>query len=1614
MLSRILRIILVCSMIGLISSSLANQQAFAATADEYFIYSRFDPAGVGGITAAGGYVEYIGEPNIWGDEIQYVYVLSDNTGYKVKVCVTDGNGDGTIDPRQHPDHYLSGYVGPIEPRHFEIVSSADLTGYTGGTNSHTEEFYIDSSGVYLGAYPKGIHKWDHAWNYLGKIADPPAVRTESMSYNPAENVWYAGGRQRNIYELRDVDNDGSFLDESWSAIFTYPDYSGGHHDGMEYVAGYLWISDMTSDVIGKWEYDAVSDSWNEVERYTYTESGAVEGMGFGPNDHFWATSGSSHIYELGDQITQGYPVAEAGPDVPNHAPTIPITLDGSGSHHTDPSKQIVLYEWDFEGDGVWDYTGTDPKVEHTYPANYNADGSIDWDNTVRNYPATLRITDNGDPTLQDTDTCIVHITAPPWKPVADPGGPYGGATGVSIQLDGSGSYDPESKMVAPGHPWYETIAQYEWDLDYDGEFDDSTDVKPSWTWQSEGIYIVSLRVTDSQPSGPGGTVGPLDVDAKYATVLITKQPPPTTKIETHEIDSVNGTAKFTWSGSDDSTPPAQLVYEHRLLNPDSPLYDWSDWRSSTTATYPRAPDTRLPDGTYRFQVKAKDADEAIQPSPTTYEFTIGAGALQCDVELRKQGTTTPIGTVDVNDPFDIYVGDSTGEITSVLFSSDDSQDGKPTGQWKGPYSWDSVQGDWNGNTKTMSWTFTTKGEKEVWVEIWDGQENKQCSDGIFAGRVPVIIIPGIMGSHLGEADLLPWSELPYVLWDPSVVWAGVGTLLLSEALAHLTGLPISARELLADPENELVAWQVADLYDTLVTELIVSGDYRGASVLLYPYVRFQDEGFTNPPLGLDPQPTDDIFVFPYDWRQNIQDIARNLRDTIDWIEEFTGSDRVDIIAHSMGGVVARYYINKLGGNDAVRKLVFMGVPSFGSPAMYVMLKTGALETTGTSFWDQFWTTVIDVSWFADNFPSSFELLPTDDWWDPICAEIDTGDNHVYLFNDQFETLGGLWNAKEGELKTRTETYESNQDSRLTSQFVDEAHEFHEEMGSTLRFDGEFYNFVGVGVITPYQLEKAMEWGPGIHKWNAHFGNGDGRVPQYSADSIDLTATSPMRCIVYKYAATHGGSLMTRDDVLSDVVTVLTSRFAEALAAVRGHTEPDRTFNALSYGYVTFNCPIAIQVVDAAGEIIATYDSDAGVSYGEKGTSYYRIGESHILVLPTNITASLRIEGTGSGVLSLEVCQVEGGIAVRRYVLANVPISPSTRAVLDYSPTTVASPVLKLDNDGDGIFDDHLAVLEGNTPLGATTTLSFCDGMLALTLESVVAAGHTVCGSVDSLEGISPSFHPVTPFYWLSTSALFSGSASVMIQYDEDDVPIGRESDLKLYRITGEDAIEDITQQLDQAANTVTGQTDGFSYFVVGYMSASPETSILSPSAGDTVTGQLCSIQWQTTDPDQSSASLSIDLFYSTNGGSTWTSISSNEANDGVYDWDISALHGGEYWLKLVAEDPEGGTSATTVGPFTISVFEGNIIVGPNPVTNTGTAFFYTLPDRTSTAKLMIFNVTGRLVFETPIDADSSRFPIAGTWNPVDQDGIPLANGTYIYVVIADGKVIGQGKMVIQR
>ncbi|MFG3075538.1 esterase/lipase family protein [Streptomyces sp. NPDC048225] len=63
---------------------------------------------------------------------------------------------------------------------------------------------------------------------------------------------------------------------------------------------------------------------------------------------------------------------------------------------------------------------------------------------------------------------------------------------------------------------------------------------------------------------------------------------------------------------------------------------------------------------------------------------------------------------------------------------------------------------------------------------------------------------------------------------------------------------------------------------------------------------------------------------------DIRTAAELLGRHIEEICERTGSERVDVVGHSLGGLIARYYVQRLGGDRRVRTLVTLGTPHAGT------------------------------------------------------------------------------------------------------------------------------------------------------------------------------------------------------------------------------------------------------------------------------------------------------------------------------------------------------------------------------------------------------------------------------------------------------------------------------------------------------------------------------------------------------------------------------------------------------------------------------------------------------------------------------------------------------------
>lgn len=182
------------------------------------------------------------------------------------------------------------------------------------------------------------------------------------------------------------------------------------------------------------------------------------------------------IFEAGQPVA----VAKATPNPALAGQT--ITLDGSQSYQQDPSKEIVMWEWDINNDGIYELTG--PKVTTTFP-------------TLANYSVTLRVTDNSDPAKTATTTIVVLVTVPPVAPTANAGGPYTFCPGKKWFLDGSHSVNPDDGRSEPGAP-PDYIRQYAWDLFGGNTFADAYGSVPDVTGKwAPGSYLIQLKVTDN-------------------------------------------------------------------------------------------------------------------------------------------------------------------------------------------------------------------------------------------------------------------------------------------------------------------------------------------------------------------------------------------------------------------------------------------------------------------------------------------------------------------------------------------------------------------------------------------------------------------------------------------------------------------------------------------------------------------------------------------------------------------------------------------------------------------------------------------------------------------------------------------------------------------------------------------------------------------------------------------------------------------------------------------------------------------------------------------------------------------------------------------------------------
>ncbi|MBR8305710.1 hypothetical protein DF049_02100 [Burkholderia cenocepacia] len=367
--------------------------------------------------------------------------------------------------------------------------------------------------------------------------------------------------------------------------------------------------------------------------------------------------------------------------------------------------------------------------------------------------------------------------------------------------------------------------------------------------------------------------------------------------------------------------------------------------------------------------------------------------------------------------------------------------------------------------------------------------------------IPVIFVPGVMGTNLKSASGHDRNE-PVWLVDSSIsvasTWMFRGAEKRKQKLdpsktAVYDGGKIPSGTAQSDSELRRRGWGTvghmsygtflpmlenalndaheckSGLRSQLMRELVVTAP--GVSVLSHEEVTLSYRYFLP------------VHAVGYNWLQSNADSAKHLAIKIKEFKDHYKKmnkvcDKVIIVTHSMGGLVARYFSEVDGHRDSVLGIVHGVMPTTGAATAYKRVKAGTEGAAGMALGP-------DVSTMTPVFaqaPGPLQLLPSIEYgmgW----LKIQDGDNHISLplsepYAEIYLQRGKWWGLVNDKLINPMDPQKNNIDKdwgNFVSLINDQVQPFHEAIRG--RFHGATYAFYGSD-------EKHLTWGDVVWKRKA--------------------------------------------------------------------------------------------------------------------------------------------------------------------------------------------------------------------------------------------------------------------------------------------------------------------------------------------------------------------------------------------------------------------------------------------------------------------------------------------------------------------------------------------------
>ncbi len=482
-------------------------------------------------------------------------------------------------------------------------------------------------------------------------------------------------------------------------------------------------------------------------------------------------------------------------------------------------------------------------------------------------------------------------------------------------------------------------------------------------------------------------------------------------------------------------------------------------------------------------------------------------------------------------------------------------------------------------------------------------------------RDPVIIIPGITGSELYRNYGLK-----------NQIWPNFARALTDNFDTHLAELKlINLKESIKLPiikGGVILKAPGLKIFDNLIEDLEKVGYREGV----------------------------DLFLFPYDWRFSNRKNAPLLAEKIDQILVESKKEKVDIIAHSMGGILTKTYIAQSGA-EKIDQVFFVGTPHLGAvDSMKTLLQGSNLgfNLIGIPILSK--NAVRDL---AQTLPSIFELLPSK-------AYVEQAGPYIFHNN--------IWLGFD-----RTKSFIAEQN--LSQSMYDDAQALHDELDILNLAQYETYNFVGCGIgktVTGIKIENN-------NKYKLLYGTGDETVPIVSASDGNVKQT------MYVKNYSHAG-LPSVEPVRAVIIELLKGK------TISGDGYSDKNCS-VSGKAIEIHSPVSLHIYDEDGNHTGPLP-DGTIEYGIEGVSYDIIGHEKFAFVPEG--GKYRIVNTAEDVGTFDVVISdisEDDEMSNEQVFLDIPVTTMNLMTELRIDDSTDSYIMNIDSDGDGIYDKTLDTKE---------------------------------------------------------------------------------------------------------------------------------------------------------------------------------------------------------------------------------------------------------------------------------------------------------------------------------